>query len=99
MLESPEDWWSDGFEYRPGDDLHQSTDRLVVRAGKEQDAASREILREDPVFGEDHFWSDGMVRISGREYNGLIDSPCFQQGEMSCLSCHQLHQDTHDERP
>jgi predicted CXXCH cytochrome family protein len=32
-----------------------------------------------------------MIRVSGREYNGLIESPCFQRGKLSCLSCHSLH--------
>ena len=34
---------------------------------------------------------DGEVRVAGREYNGLAESACFQRGEMSCFSCHQLH--------
>ena len=33
-----------------------------------------------------------MIRVSGREYNGLVKSPCFQKGEMSCLSCHSMHE-------
>ncbi len=37
-------------------------------------------------------WSDGMIRVSGREYNGLILSPCFLKGEMSCESCHSMHE-------
>jgi hypothetical protein len=40
-----------------------------------------------------------MVRISGREYNGLIESACYQHGELSCLSCHQMHPDVADNRP
>jgi hypothetical protein len=39
-----------------------------------------------------------MVRVSGREYNGLIESPCYQQGEMTCMSCHQMHQTPGDPR-
>ena len=35
------------------------------------------LLADDPRFLRDSFWSDGMVRVSGREYNGLIESPCF----------------------
>src|SRR5260221_9412587 len=38
------------------------------------------------------FWSDDMIRVSGREYNGLLKTPCFQKGELSCLSCHSMHQ-------
>jgi formate-dependent nitrite reductase cytochrome c552 subunit len=40
-----------------------------------------------------------MVRVSGREYNGLIETPCYQRGELSCLSCHQMHQAPCDTRP
>lgn len=36
-------------------------------------------------------WNDGMIRISGREYNGLVNSPCYLKGELSCLSCHSMH--------
>ena len=36
------------------------------------------LLADDPRFVSDSFWSDGMVRVSGREYNGLIESPCFK---------------------
>jgi predicted CXXCH cytochrome family protein len=32
-----------------------------------------------------------MVRVSGREFNGLATSPCYQKGELSCLSCHSMH--------
>jgi predicted CXXCH cytochrome family protein len=38
-----------------------------------------------------YFWKDGMVRVSGREYNGLVESPCYQRGDLSCLSCHSMH--------
>jgi len=40
-----------------------------------------------------------MVRVSGREYSGMTESPGFQRGEMSCLSCHQMHQAFDDSRP
>jgi hypothetical protein len=45
-----------------------------------------------------------MVRVSGREYNGLIESPCFKDAHdpkrtMSCFSCHALHQPAGDTRP
>ena len=45
------------------------------------------------------FWSDGMVRVSGREFNGLLDTPCYQKGEMTCVSCHAMHQEDQDQRP
>jgi hypothetical protein len=39
-----------------------------------------------------HFWPDGEVRISGRDYNGMIESSCYEQGDLSCMSCHTMHQ-------
>ena len=33
----------------------------------------------------------GRIRVTGREYNGLLESPCHQRGAMSCLSCHSMH--------
>jgi predicted CXXCH cytochrome family protein len=41
-----------------------------------------------------YFWKDGMVRVSGREFNGLAATPCYQRGKMSCLSCHSMHKMT-----
>jgi hypothetical protein len=44
-----------------------------------------------------------MVRVSGREYNGLIESPCFKnattgQRTMTCFSCHTMHKPKADTR-
>ena len=38
------------------------------------------------------------LRVAGREYTSLEQSGCFQRGEMSCLSCHQLHKAADDTR-
>ncbi len=79
-----------GFSYRPGDDLDRSTP--VVRPARlDLQEFLREPLRRQPRFLDEHYWSDGEVRVSGREFNGLVDSPCFERGEMTCLSCHALH--------
>ena len=51
------------------------------------------------VDDEKTFWPDGRVRIAGREFNGLLASPCYERGEMSCMSCHVLHQSEDDPRP
>jgi len=48
--------------------------------------------------GDGHFWSDGVVRTSGREFNGVLNSPCYQKGELSCISCHSMHQSKNDLR-
>lgn len=46
----------------------------------------------------EQFWADGMVRVSGREYTGLRASQCYHQGEISCVTCHQMHQAADDPR-
>ena len=88
----------DGFQFRPGDDLLDS--RHVFRMGQDEDLPIvKEKLKRDPKFWEHQFWSDGMVRVSGREYNGLLETACYQRGKMSCLSCHDMHPDESDDRP
>lgn len=37
------------------------------------------------------FWGDGAVRSAGREANGLARSGCATAGELTCLSCHAMH--------
>jgi hypothetical protein len=81
----------DGTSFRPGDDLHQDPLQFIVRGREELMPGDKPQNWRQPIE-DGGFWSDGMTRASGREYNGLIDSPCFQRGELSCLSCHQMHQ-------
>jgi hypothetical protein len=45
----------------------------------------------EPTYYSDRFWPDGMVRVSGRDHNAFIESACFQGGQLSCLSCHSMH--------
>ena len=35
-----------------------------------------------------------MIRVTGREFNGVQASPCFRGGEFSCISCHEMHLDS-----
>ena len=77
-----------GFRYRPGDVLDET--RPVIHED------GRQTLSNDV---HTRFWLDGRARVGGREYNGLVRSPCFQRGDMSCQSCHRMHQDDDDARP
>ena len=92
-----------GFPYRPGDD--RAATRFVVRSryvegpARASEPPILQTLRAHPTFMAERFWSDGMVRVSGREYNGLIESPCFRGNEFSCLSCHEMHPSADDPRP
>ncbi|TWU03311.1 cytochrome c3 family protein [Neorhodopirellula pilleata] len=88
---SEADYARDGNPFRPGQLLSDTGFSKVVRATEEyrnSEAFVRWSKMED--LGST-FWSDGTIRIAGREYNGLIESPCFQDGEMTCLSCHTMH--------
>ena len=88
----------EGFAFRPGDNLLDS--RHVFRFGHDEDLpVVKQKLARDPDFWKHQFWSDGMVRVSGREYNGLLETPCYQRGTMSCLSCHDMHPSETDQRP
>ncbi|HEX5053604.1 MAG TPA: C cytochrome precursor [Planctomycetota bacterium] len=49
--------------------------------------------------GDEQFWADGLIRVAGREYNALVGSRCHDRGNMTCLSCHVLHQPDDDARP
>lgn len=91
-------WRARGYDYRPGDDL-AATRALVRGIPSENPPEVLAALRDEPDAFAELFWSDGEVRVSGREYNGLVESPCFQRGEMDCLSCHRLHRSERDPRP
>ena len=91
---------TDGLPYRPGDALNDS--RFVAQpTANGTTPEMRALINADPDFVRGSFWSDGLVRVSGREYNGLIDSPCFQNATtpertLSCFSCHTMHQTVED---
>ena len=90
-----EDWRVSGFRYRPGDDLELSTP--IIRPSRVQAIPGlAAYLDRNPELLRDFFWPDGMVRVSGRDYNGLLESPCYQGGKFSCLSCHSLHESDPD---
>lgn len=90
-IDRAENWRQDGFRFRPGDVLADTTP-LIQPDEVERVPGLREYIARNPQLLEDFFWSDGMVRVSGREHNGLVRSPCFNGGRFSCLSCHSLHE-------
>ena len=70
-----------GFPYTAGEDLEE----VVVF----HDA-------DDPMPGSEEYaqtqsWRDGTSRTGGDEFNAHMKSPCYQAGELSCISCHSLH--------
>jgi len=51
----------------------------------------KEALAIEPRLMENVFWRDGTIRIAGRDYNGMAISACHTAGDLSCLSCHSMH--------
>jgi len=99
--------YADVMRYQPGDELadhaavvtHAYRDPEYVGKDSRRRARITEMVGGPNEFWDSTFWPDGMIRVSGREYIGLVESPCFQRGELQCISCHDLHQASSDERP
>jgi len=80
----------EGVPFRPGDEL--SHFRSVFRYTQNpDDPLLRNLLETDPLTLRGAFWPDGTIRVAGREYNGLLESPCFTTGKLTCLTCHSMH--------
>lgn len=88
-----QEYFTRGRRFRPGDDLEEAHFLRVVRASEEfQDSETFRRFDAHPGVTIGHFWSDGEVRVTGRDYSSMIESKCFQEGDLSCLSCHTMHQ-------
>ncbi len=61
-----QDWRAHGMAYRPGEDFEKNYP-LVRAKNLESQPWIQEQLKRDPKYLSDRFWSDGMVRVSGRE--------------------------------
>jgi predicted CXXCH cytochrome family protein len=83
-------WRATGVPYRPGDVLEESKAVLQYEAEPRDPFLLRQLAAE-PNALEGRYWADGTIRVAGREYNGMLESPCYQRGEMTCLSCHSMH--------
>lgn len=66
--------------------------RIIRHPLREHGAWTDALLDADPDFFAQRYWSDGEVRVSGREYNGLIESPCAVSPDFGCTTCHRMHQ-------
>ncbi|TVR96101.1 MAG: hypothetical protein EA418_06075, partial [Wenzhouxiangellaceae bacterium] len=72
-----------GPRFRPGKDLHD----FVVPVWRDTQV---------PVVGHEdlfklRFWADGTPRLTAYEYQGMAQSACYQQAELSCMDCHSMH--------
>ncbi|MFP6655309.1 MAG: cytochrome c3 family protein, partial [Myxococcota bacterium] len=87
-------WEGHWNDFTPGDKL-ESHGRLVLRPESprrvQRRAIAEHLRAEGPRFLRDRFWADGGVRVTGRELNDVVASPCFKGDKFSCLSCHSMH--------
>jgi hypothetical protein len=74
-----------GYSYRPGQNL-LATRELLERPPEKDLESMRSRYLADSIF-----WEDGIVRTAGRDYHGVLSTPCFASSEYSCLSCHAMH--------
>jgi hypothetical protein len=82
-----------GAGFRPG--AHDLSQRFVVQPNAPDHTEQKDFIRStEPDFFQNRFWGDGMIRVTGREFNGVQASPCFRGGEFSCISCHEMHLDS-----
>lgn len=80
----------DGSKFRPG--MKELDARWIAQPkGTDHPEERAKLQKESPHFFGDSFWPDGMIRVTGRELNGVMASPCYAGGKFSCLSCHELH--------
>ncbi len=95
-----EDWaatFASGLRFRPGDDLFET--RYVVQPDTlTQSPLMEDFVRRRPAMLDEWFWSDGEIRVVGREYNGLLQSPCYASEDFGCLSCHSIHESDPDDQ-
>jgi predicted CXXCH cytochrome family protein len=68
-----------GKAYVAGDELEKTMP--LLRAPQ----VSPEIMRKN------YFWADGTIRVSSRDYSGLVESKCMTSGTLWCGSCHSMH--------
>jgi hypothetical protein len=97
--EKGQEWIRRGSGFRPGADLFEYQ-TLVSGRYENNPPEVRRYIEGHPVFRlRNCFWPDGMLRVAGREYQGMLETPCYRRGEMACTSCHRLHRPKDDPRP
>lgn len=69
-----------GDEFVPGEDLARYSEPLWGDT----------TLGGEAVFGA-RFWADRTPRLTAYEYQGWLQSACTQGGELTCTTCHGMH--------
>lgn len=82
LSDRADDFIERGDPFVPGDDLTEYSEPLWqdTHVGGVADAFAA------------RFWHDGTARLTAYEYQGLLQSPCAIEGELTCTSCHGMHE-------
>lgn len=92
----PGEYLQKGLAFLPGDNLHDFIElNQFDPLGERPHDESGAFLENYSIDG---FWKDGTCRVGGDEYNALIESPCYEGGNFSCLSCHSMHASDPDDQ-
>ena len=83
-----------GLDFRPGQSIDESKYYQLLRASPEHisDPHLATWLNRTRSDINNTFWPDGQLRGTGRAYSGMIESSCAKHGDMTCFSCHTMHQ-------
>lgn len=75
---------NDGPVYRAGDDLFESVDLVWPETRLPVGDHPGDLFRL-------RFWGDRTPRLTAYEYQGLKLSACHEEGELTCMNCHAMH--------
>jgi hypothetical protein len=76
---------ANGTPFRPGDAIAEHFPELRGESESEAERASS-------------FWSDGEIRLTGREWVAMTQSACHVRGELSCMDCHSMHEGSREDQ-
>lgn len=69
---------TEGDPFRPGDELGEYYQPIDPHTQLDETIPLR-------------FWGDGSPRLTAYEYQGLTQSDCYLNSELTCISCHSGH--------
>ena len=75
---------SEGPVYRAGDDLFESVELVWPETPNPMTG------HPDELFGL-RFWADRTPRLTAYEYQGMKQSKCHDDAELTCMTCHTMH--------
>jgi predicted CXXCH cytochrome family protein len=82
-FELAKQWMHQGPSYRPGDNLLDHVN--PVWKNSMLNTKSSDIFKQ-------RFWKDSTPRLTAYEYQGILQSQCHIQGELTCNDCHSMHE-------